>query len=386
MTRASSSSQPCSSACGARLLHGLEQRLLPRLGQLARRRRSCSASRSSQRSSCIGVGCAPRWASTTSRCTVFEPTSSTPSRMAASLPARGSERVAATLTLRLGCGPVAPGTPGRHAARGGRPRLLPGVGGVRRPGRPRPPGPGRPDLADRRPGRASSAAAAPASSRAGRTTAAAATARSSPTTTTWPGSTANVAAAHRRRLAARRRPAAPSLDRGGRAAEPTTASRACRVAAHPHRRRRLRLPQPARAPRRQRAAPCTAMALRTGVHPLTTKPDVCWQLPVRREQEYVERPDGTTVLVTTHRRVRPPRLGPGRARPALVVHRLPGRARLARAAGGDLRAGADRPARRGRLRRATPADRAPPRPGPDRPAPGQPPAGARRAAPAPPPG
>jgi hypothetical protein len=42
-----------------------------------------------------------------------------------------------------------------------------------------------------------------------------------------------------------------------------------------------------------------AMALRTGVHPLTTKPDVCWQLPVRRAQEHVERPDGTTVLVTT---------------------------------------------------------------------------------------
>ena len=40
------------------------------------------------------------------------------------------------------------------------------------------------------------------------------------------------------------------------------------------------------------------MALRTGVHPLTTKPDVCWQLPVRREQEHVERPDGTKVLVT----------------------------------------------------------------------------------------
>ena len=41
------------------------------------------------------------------------------------------------------------------------------------------------------------------------------------------------------------------------------------------------------------------MALRTGLHPLTTKPDVCWQLPVRREQEHVERPDGTRVLVTT---------------------------------------------------------------------------------------
>jgi hypothetical protein len=41
------------------------------------------------------------------------------------------------------------------------------------------------------------------------------------------------------------------------------------------------------------------MALRTGVHPLITKPDVCWQLPVRRSQEHVERPDGTRVLVST---------------------------------------------------------------------------------------
>jgi hypothetical protein len=41
------------------------------------------------------------------------------------------------------------------------------------------------------------------------------------------------------------------------------------------------------------------MALRTGAHPLTTKPDVCWQLPVRRAQEHVERPDGTRVLVST---------------------------------------------------------------------------------------
>lgn len=41
------------------------------------------------------------------------------------------------------------------------------------------------------------------------------------------------------------------------------------------------------------------MALRTGVHPLTTKPDVCWQLPVRRAQEHVDRPDGTRVLVSS---------------------------------------------------------------------------------------
>ncbi|MCW2777090.1 MAG: uncharacterized protein JWN17_815, partial [Frankiales bacterium] len=34
-------------------------------------------------------------------------------------------------------------------------------------------------------------------------------------------------------------------------------------------------------------------------HPLETKPDVCWQLPVRREQEWVDRPDETRVLVTS---------------------------------------------------------------------------------------
>ncbi|CCG05299.1 hypothetical protein [Blastococcus saxobsidens] len=41
------------------------------------------------------------------------------------------------------------------------------------------------------------------------------------------------------------------------------------------------------------------MAVRTGLHPLTTKPDVCWQLPVRREQEHEERPDGSSVLVSS---------------------------------------------------------------------------------------
>lgn len=41
------------------------------------------------------------------------------------------------------------------------------------------------------------------------------------------------------------------------------------------------------------------MALRTGRHPLEVKPDVCWQLPVRRTQDWVDRPDGTRVLVST---------------------------------------------------------------------------------------
>lgn len=42
-----------------------------------------------------------------------------------------------------------------------------------------------------------------------------------------------------------------------------------------------------------------AQAIRDGVHPLEYKPDVCWQLPVRRDQDWTERPDGTKVLVST---------------------------------------------------------------------------------------
>ncbi|MEN3358633.1 MAG: hypothetical protein V7637_2615 [Mycobacteriales bacterium] len=42
-----------------------------------------------------------------------------------------------------------------------------------------------------------------------------------------------------------------------------------------------------------------ALALRTGRHPLETKPDVCWQLPIRREQDWVDRADGTRVLVSS---------------------------------------------------------------------------------------
>jgi hypothetical protein len=41
------------------------------------------------------------------------------------------------------------------------------------------------------------------------------------------------------------------------------------------------------------------LALRLGLNPLETKPEVCWQLPVRREQEWVNRPDGTRILRST---------------------------------------------------------------------------------------
>ena len=41
------------------------------------------------------------------------------------------------------------------------------------------------------------------------------------------------------------------------------------------------------------------LADRLGKQPLELKPDVCWQLPVRRTFDHVERPDGTSVLVVT---------------------------------------------------------------------------------------
>ena len=37
-----------------------------------------------------------------------------------------------------------------------------------------------------------------------------------------------------------------------------------------------------------------ALAVQEGRNPLETKPDVCWQLPVRRTFRDVERPDGST--------------------------------------------------------------------------------------------
>ncbi|MEU6927551.1 hypothetical protein AB0A05_00070 [Streptomyces sp. NPDC046374] len=38
------------------------------------------------------------------------------------------------------------------------------------------------------------------------------------------------------------------------------------------------------------------LALKEGREPLETKPDVCWQLPVRRTYDWIERPDDTKVL------------------------------------------------------------------------------------------
>ena len=41
-------------------------------------------------------------------------------------------------------------------------------------------------------------------------------------------------------------------------------------------------------------ARCTGLALAEGVDPLTLKPDVCWQLPIRRRYTEVDPGDGET--------------------------------------------------------------------------------------------
>ncbi len=42
-----------------------------------------------------------------------------------------------------------------------------------------------------------------------------------------------------------------------------------------------------------------ALAIKEGRHPLETKPDVCWQLPIRRTYDWVDRPDDSRVLIIT---------------------------------------------------------------------------------------
>ena len=124
-------------------------------------------------------------------------------------------------------------------------------------------------------------------------TAAARTARSSPTPTTRPGSA-------RRPRSSRRRPGSTTAAGFKNYTEMDTIDGKNAGPAH-------RDPGP--------DAPCVflndadfpagggcalhAQALRDGVHPLEYKPDVCWQLPVRRDQDWNKRPDGTKILITT---------------------------------------------------------------------------------------
>ena len=95
-----------------------------------------------------------------------------------------------------------------------------------------------------------------------------------------------------------------------------------------------------------------SLALRKGKNPLETKPDVCWQLP---DPTYLPRRRAARrhgVHRGHHRGVRPPRLGPGRPRPGLVLHRQPRRPRRPGAALRHQRARAHRADGQAGLRRA----------------------------------
>ncbi len=245
----------------------------------------------------------PGCASTTSRCTVFEPTSSTPSRMAhsvvraASTVARRGARTLCRWAAPVPCRAVkcrcrsGVGAQRRRSAQPrGRPRLPARMARVHRSGRRRAPDPRRPDLAavpldvhlrqglprHRAPAgpsegccshgafftdaddekRVRAAAASAHAGDAGSTTAGA-----SRTTPRWTRSTA------------RPRPGAP-----------------------PPGRRPVRLPQRRRLRRWRRLRAARPGAARRR-HPLEYKPDVCWQLPIRRDQEWTKRPDGSKILL-----------------------------------------------------------------------------------------
>ena len=75
-----------------------------------------------------------------------------------------------------------------------------------------------------------------------------------------------------------------------------------------------------------------ALAFVLEKNPLETKPDVCWQLPIRRTFRTVKRPGRQRLHRGLDQRVRPPRLGAGRPRPRLVLHRQHRGAHRARAA------------------------------------------------------
>ena len=274
---------------------------------IAPRSSSSSASRRSALCEYAGSGRAPGWASTTSRWTVLEPTSSTPSRMAQTLARRagaGHGRGAGTvppipvLRLARGEGEARKRGEGAGDERGAGPCrrrrggwTSPRMGGVRRPGRRGAGLPVRPDMADltldvrlrqRLPGHRGRAGG-------------------------------------RRLLLARR-----ALLRRRR----REAGRRARGEAHARRPGSSTTSGPGtdgfwaeenedgeRQTRGRREAPCIfsnragfaggqgcalhTLALREGREPLETKPDVCWQLPIRRTFEWVDRPDDTRVLVVS---------------------------------------------------------------------------------------
>ena len=78
----------------------------------------------------------------------------------------------------------------------------------------------------------------------------------------------------------------------------------------PGRRRRVHLPEPARL-RRRRGLRAARPRAAQGRHFLETKPDVCWQLPIRRTLRPGRAPGRHRGADHRHRRVRPARLGAG---------------------------------------------------------------------------
>ena len=138
------------------------------------------------------------------------------------------------------------------------------------------------------PGPASSAAAAGASTPTGPTTAAAPSARTSPTRTTRSG-----CARPSRLTADQWQHARPGATRPRRGRDDEDGARttavvdgACVFLNRPG--------FPAGA-----GCALHRLALRQGRTPHETKPDVCWQLPIRRTYRTVERPDGTSYLEVT---------------------------------------------------------------------------------------
>ena len=263
----------------------------------------CSASRSSDLCECCGVGCAPRWASTTSRWTVFEPTSSTPSRMRRTLAAspyrsqrrsrRRSVRCPSTSRASGSSSPTPP-TPRTSSA------------------------PTSPGCA--RAGRASSAAAATAPSPARPAPAAATTARTSPTGRRE-AHEALRRAAHPRRLAALRRGPPHGQGRHGQAALLREgARRRARSGARPASSTAPASSPTARATPAASAARCTGWRCAPGAEPARDQargvlaaagaPRAGVGRPPRRHPHPALDPG----------RVRPPRLGRGRPRPGLVLH------------------------------------------------------------------
>ena len=156
------SSQPSSLACRRAPIAAPTRASAPSSAR-SPRLSMCSARRSTLLRESCGVGCAPGCASTTSRWTVFEPTSNTPSRI-----------VPRVSDLSYSSG---------RDQRGGA-RLPPRMDRVRRPRRPRTPDSRRCRRGCARRTRASSDGAVTASSKDGRRTGAAAMARSTPTAPT----------------------------------------------------------------------------------------------------------------------------------------------------------------------------------------------------------